>query len=96
MLVPYKKQYVRFARVEEAGRTLVYAVLLENNGREEVALSEPRLVRVILKAGAATLALPVGHHRLIHSAGPILSPFNQIFFFEYSIPHFSYARPPTL
>jgi len=96
MLIPYKKQYVRFARVEEAGRTLVYAVLLENNGREEVALSEPQLVRVMLKAGAAVLALPAGHHRLTFSASPILSPFAQVFFFEYEIPHFSYAQPPTI
>lgn len=96
MLVPYKKQYIKFSRVEDAEKVLVFATLFENNGQEEVTLSEPKLIRVIFKSSAAkTLLLAVGSRRFAHSVQPIVSPFVQRFFASYSIPHFSYARPPT-
>ena len=95
MLIPYSKRYIRFIRVEETDQTLIYAVLLEHNGWQEIALCEPRLVRIILKKDPL-LTLPVGTQHQNPISKPILSPFTKTFFSTTTIPTFSYARPPTL
>lgn len=95
MLIPYTKRYVRFIRVEEVGRTLVYAILLENDGCKEIALCEPHLVRILIKT-SAPLVLPAHTKRTPHISKPILSPFIKILFSTSEIPVSLYARPPTL
>ena len=96
MITPYLKKYIRFTRVEEAQRSLIYAILLENNGHEEIALCEPQLIRVILKASRAdTLSLPATGPRRARRNPLIISPFTKPSFVSLKIPAFSYARPPT-
>lgn len=54
-LKAYKKQFVRLVTRETNSACEVYAVLFESDGQNVVAISEPRLVRIILRK--ATLAL---------------------------------------
>ncbi len=95
MLIPYSKRYIRFIRVEENERTLIYAALFENNGQQEVALCEPRLVRVFMKAVHTTLTLPSVTTCCSYGTQSIVSPFVETFFSSSKIPTCSYARPPT-
>jgi hypothetical protein len=96
MLQKYSKRYIHFVTVEEAARTLVYAVLMQNDGQKTVALSEPRLVRVIIKEDFSyTFALGAAVQAAISYAQPIVSPFVDFFVQSQAVPSFSYARPPT-
>jgi hypothetical protein len=53
MLKPQTQQHIRFITVEKPTAWVVVAVLVEMNGEETIAVSQPKVVRVIPKAQAA-------------------------------------------
>ncbi len=54
MIKLHSKQHIRFVTLDKGTVFEVYAILLETEGRETVAISEPKLIRIIQKN---TLAL---------------------------------------
>jgi hypothetical protein len=50
MLKIHRKQHIRFATIEQPTRFVVVAVMLETVGNETVAISEPKIVKIIPKA----------------------------------------------
>ncbi|MBX4197802.1 hypothetical protein KW782_00505 [Candidatus Parcubacteria bacterium] len=97
------KQHIRFAKVEQPTAWVIVAILLETTGDETVAISEPRIVKVIpknntsLKAGFDTrfiLNAPV--EILIHTA-PFASPYANLLFGSRKSNFITglAARPPT-
>jgi hypothetical protein len=109
MLKIYSKRHIRFATVEQPTAWLVIAVLLETTGDKTIALSEPRVVKVIPKESMlalpavfvsssfkAPLALPAPHAIVKAIAEPTESPFASLFNTSNNqfIVWFS-AQPPT-
>jgi hypothetical protein len=104
MLKLHSQQHIRFAKVDRGDAWVVVAVLFETTGNETVAISEPKIVKVIPKA---QYALPSGSktHQVLLLAAPaqvlvehaIASPyFTQIF--GYSDSNFITGiapQPPT-
>lgn len=56
MLTLHSKQHIRFVTVEKATGLFVYAILLETTGNETLAVSEPKLVKIIPKKANLGLA----------------------------------------
>ncbi len=48
-------QHIRFVTVEKPTAVFVYAILLETTGNETIAVSEPRIVKIIQKKGQLAL-----------------------------------------
>ena len=101
------KQYVRFVTVEKPTVWVVVAVLVEDRDGETIALSEPRIVKIIKKEPREMLALASGQRLLASSVvlpapASILSSSNfipspYIASFGYSeVISWLFARPPTL
>jgi hypothetical protein len=100
------KRHIRFVTVEKPTAWIIVAILLETSGSETIALSEPRVVRVIPKKTTFTLPgkvirsntkiLPEPVKNISSSARAIVSPYFNVFGYKHShfITWFS-ARPPT-
>ncbi|MES2436951.1 MAG: hypothetical protein V4519_02975 [Patescibacteria group bacterium] len=83
MLKLHRKQHIRFATIEQPTQFVVVAVMLETVGTETVAISEPKIVKIIPKAihllsgsktsPQAVLALTAPALALISQ--PIVSPY---------------------
>ena len=50
MLKLHTQQHIRFAKVDRGDAWVVVAVLFETTGNETVAISEPKVVKIIPKA----------------------------------------------
>jgi hypothetical protein len=103
MLKLHTQQHIRFAKVEEANAFVVYAILVETCGNETVAISEPKIVKIIPKKVATlsgSIASPfalVGSAATIsHIKSPVASPFATLFDFNiYKVDTGLGAQPPT-
>jgi hypothetical protein len=85
MLKQRTQQHIRFAKIEQPNAWVVVAVLLETTGNETVAISEPKVVKVIPKA---QFALPGGKKQ--SSAVLLLSaPYVAYFGHSLTSPYFS-------
>lgn len=109
MLKIHSKRHIRFATLEQPTAWVIVAVLLETRGNETIALSEPRVVKVIPKDGRLTLpgtfvsssfnaplALPASHAIVKNLVSSIISPFVSSFNISDKefVMWFS-AQPPT-
>lgn len=103
-LTAYNKRFVRFLTVEKASAWEVYAVLFESDGLSVVAISEPKLVRVVakdvkaLKGSCANPSCLAASKPEEQTQEAIPSPyFPTLFGFSNSefVIHHS-ARPPTV
>ncbi len=82
MLKIHTKRHIRFATLDKGNVFVVVAVLLETTGTETVAISEPRVVKIIPKA-QYTLPGTISYSRALNAStkviaaikGSIISPY---------------------
>lgn len=112
MLTPAIKRYVKCISVERGAGVYVIACVFERRGDQEVAVSEPKIIRFIPRAAKAiALQSPTPSQRKSHvlalggdvlaavtaSLQPILSPISELFTVEHDyVLAFHGARPPTV
>ena len=83
MLKVNSKQHIRFIKLEQPTAWVVVAILLETKNGQTVAISEPRVVKIIPKAYYAlpgttrgsVLALSAPKLETLASYRPIASPY---------------------
>ena len=99
------KQHIRFTTIEKSTAWIVVAVLVENDGVDTVAVSEPKIVRIIPKPKSLVLTGSVGNPKLCLSCpeqvlkikSPVKSPFSILFGYSNTDLLVWYcARPPTV
>ncbi len=83
MLKLRTKQHIRFAKLDQGTAWVVVAVLIETVGTETIAISEPKIVKIIPKtqqyalsgnvAKNLTLAAPISAHHAQPSS--VISPY---------------------
>jgi hypothetical protein len=101
MLTLYTKRTIKFAVVEKPTCWLVYGVVFETRGNEQIAITEPRIVKVITKARAAlpgTVVSPFalfGQSIAVQTPTGIISPYTAHVDAQHSFLAWYYARPPT-
>ncbi|MDQ3076566.1 MAG: hypothetical protein M3Q63_00715 [bacterium] len=100
------QQHIRFVTVEKPTAIFVYAILLETTGNETVAISEPKLVKVVARKGQLALkgtvptlvqALPAPLEVIGMRVSKVVSPFFA-FIFGSEVSNFIMGiapQPPT-
>jgi hypothetical protein len=104
MLNIRSQQHIRFAKIEQAHAWVVVAVLVETVGNETVAISEPKVVKIIPKklaqlSGFVARSVLLGAHAVVisHIDSPVISPFAKYFDFAiYNVATGLGAQPPTV
>jgi len=104
MLKIQPKQHIRFATIEKSMMWVVVAVLVESRDGEDFVVSEPKIIRVILKErklalskGVISKALCLSVSNCISSSTKtgVISPFVSFLYTKSSFVIWFSARPPT-